>query len=1457
MIKHYNIGELYLAKSKMHYIHRLPLLTFGDVMSQICLDLYVNSERTGEAWMFNVKDSVKFNLQKRLLVTTDGITSLSIEEENGAQTYCENVSFGNTHFVANDNTGRIVRKTIVDGYEKYVLEYPDMSKEIYSLDGRIECVNDKYGNLLLEYEYETANNNAIKSITYRGNKKIVFERDETTEIVPNSIKYVVNDEEVCETTIDWSNGLINIAHYSGANYLIDASHELYVAQIMEGANVVEKLECRRSGDEMIFTSVKDGVVDTTTYKAMHYTDLYSFDMIDITDRNGVKTRVQYDKGRPMYSYEWTGYDNDTFSANGYFDRVVNVCVDDKLMGLISPNQGNYMSTVDSAQDNRYYYGSSAEMSGPHNVIISGWVKAMSEDVKNFEMHVDGRGVLPKVNIIETGIWQFFAHSFDNSTQSVEVYCLDNVEFKDVRITIKKKKATAIEYYLTNNDTELSVSEMRFGTMNGQLIEKGEVSGKDLVRHFVGKIRGDHPNEFYYTQDGLTPTLIQNASNVVVYVDGESHNLSEYSLVQRIYYGSTYEEIKYDFSKTDGTFDLLYFSSDGTLDKTETVNKQLDLVSVVEPYTTINYNRNTNGLIASIVQEGGPNNVTYVYDANYTKLNRVTDGFGSVDYTMDDVWGFMTKSAIPQSGIVKTETTFDMTADGEYLQSVTFGKNTEKTTNTINYAVGKISQLSSSGVSYNIENYMPTSITVWKNNALIKGYVYSNDLKTVNEETYGETSTMYTKTRSVDDYGRLVNKDGYISNIYGVTPKFINGTHNYGANNGSAVLAQQTDEISNETTKYGYEEDVIKEVVTYKNNATVKETTYEHDDNDRILTETFEYKQNWTKSSTMTIGYAEAPNSWKTDNRVSSFKHKDTGGNVMTTTQTYDVHHRPKNKTNSAGGVAHKRDIVYNGAKIESVEHGLKRNSVNTQIHNVAYTYDVLGRIESETDSVTEKAKSYKYDAVGRLVRENNEELGKSYAYTYDAVGNVNTRQEYPYKTTMLMSADMLSQDTFAYDTTHPDRLVSYNGKPITYDYQGNLRSYDGKTYSWTKGRLSRIEVGTGEFSLGTKNWQFLYNGYGQRVKKIYTYAPAPNETTTDEYITSETTSYIYDHSGRLVEESTTTIKNTGTTSTSQTEYIYDHEGIIGARYNNALYYFKRNLQGDVIEVYSGAGIKQTTFTYDAYGRCTVGGNTFIANRFKIRYRGYYYDTETGLYWVQTRYYNPDWCRWISPDSISYLDPETPHGLNLYLYCANDPINHYDPSGHETKWWQWALFGIGMTLVAVAAGMAIIGTGGIAAFGTGALIGSLSLGTVGAAVGGVIGYANDGLDGILGGILAGFGIGAIIGFAIGGGVGHGVYSSQVGTTYSGVGKLVKNPKINWSSSRFPHVGQRMAERKISSKLIGKTLKNGYAFMQTPDKYLIVGRKAAVVITSVGEVITTWAANNYDSNLMDVLRSIFGF
>ena len=111
--------------------------------------------------------------------------------------------------------------------------------------------------------------------------------------------------------------------------------------------------------------------------------------------------------------------------------------------------------------------------------------------------------------------------------------------------------------------------------------------------------------------------------------------------------------------------------------------------------------------------------------------------------------------------------------------------------------------------------------------------------------------------------------------------------------------------------------------------------------------------------------------------------------------------------------------------------------------------------------------------------------------------------------------------------------------------------------------------------------------------------------------------------------------------------------------------------------------KTYVYSYNGVaGNCTIlysASNTIVNNN-PIRYRGYYYDQDTKLYYLNARYYCPEWRRFISPDDTAYLDIESANGLNLYAYCGNDPINYKDPSGH-----------LAITTIAIIAG-AIIGFG---------------------------------------------------------------------------------------------------------------------------------------------------------------------
>ena len=111
------------------------------------------------------------------------------------------------------------------------------------------------------------------------------------------------------------------------------------------------------------------------------------------------------------------------------------------------------------------------------------------------------------------------------------------------------------------------------------------------------------------------------------------------------------------------------------------------------------------------------------------------------------------------------------------------------------------------------------------------------------------------------------------------------------------------------------------------------------------------------------------------------------------------------------------------------------------------------------------------------------------------------------------------------------------------------------------------------------------------------------------------------------------------------------------------------------------------YKYDAWGNheaeVAAEGYVALAEINPFRYRGYYYDTETGLYYLQTRYYDPEVGRFISRDSIEYANPETINGLNLYAYCGNNPVMKVDLTGNA--WREGLLFGFGAVVGAVIGG----------------------------------------------------------------------------------------------------------------------------------------------------------------------------
>ena len=121
-----------------------------------------------------------------------------------------------------------------------------------------------------------------------------------------------------------------------------------------------------------------------------------------------------------------------------------------------------------------------------------------------------------------------------------------------------------------------------------------------------------------------------------------------------------------------------------------------------------------------------------------------------------------------------------------------------------------------------------------------------------------------------------------------------------------------------------------------------------------------------------------------------------------------------------------------------------------------------------------------------------------------------------------------------------------------------------------------------------------------------------------------------------------------------------------------VFFYEKNTHGDIIALYNAEGKQICTYTYDAWGACMIFRQSNvtltaleddIAKRNPFRYRGYYYDFETGLYYLQSRYYNPEWGRFINADGYINANGDI-IGFNIFAYCGNNPIMETDPTG---KW----------------------------------------------------------------------------------------------------------------------------------------------------------------------------------------------
>ena len=335
---------------------------------------------------------------------------------------------------------------------------------------------------------------------------------------------------------------------------------------------------------------------------------------------------------------------------------------------------------------------------------------------------------------------------------------------------------------------------------------------------------------------------------------------------------------------------------------------------------------------------------------------------------------------------------------------------------------------------------------------------------------------------------------------------------------------------------------------------------------------------------------------------------------------------------------------------------LKYKKGSSDLRGFTYTYDASGnitKIVTEGTNVPQAAltKEYTYDALGQLATEVNGS-GTTFGYAYDTAGNIRS-----------ITKDGTATKSFGYtNPSWPDLLTSVTSGSTTKDilYEGQTQTsgvpssgnpvtyYNGKdyTFTWTKGRQLASATVDG------KQVSYAYDMAGVRSSKqvgdtTYTYTTLSGKVMRQTWGDNNALEFVYDDGNQPF------------------AVIYKHGQ------TTELYYYVLNAQGDVSAILDSSGRLAASYDYDAWGNCTVYDSsakvltdpTSIANLNPLRYRGYYYDAETGFYYLQSRYYDPAICRFINADTFATTDANGLLSANMFAYCENNPIGNSDPDGY--------------------------------------------------------------------------------------------------------------------------------------------------------------------------------------------------
>ncbi len=413
------------------------------------------------------------------------------------------------------------------------------------------------------------------------------------------------------------------------------------------------------------------------------------------------------------------------------------------------------------------------------------------------------------------------------------------------------------------------------------------------------------------------------------------------------------------------------------------------------------------------------------------------------------------------------------------------------------------------------------------------------------------------------------------------------------------VTKETDKSNNQVTTFTYDADNKQKTKDEGNSNTL---TYTYDENGNVKQRKFV-----VGSTTLTDD-----NTFNTLDQLTKIQENS----ITRATFTYDETDKIASRKNADGTVSlYKYDGA--GNLVQQVNY----DSAGEILDSFGYVYDNKGRNTTVTSNAG--TTSYVYDELDQLTKETRPD-GKVYDYTYDEVGN---------RLTMTVTPSGGSATTTTYHYDNANQITDVNGTNYTYDTNGNLTSDGTKTYVYdNEDRLTAVKD-----SGGNTIASFTYDSKGMR--KTMTTA-------------ADTITFHYDENNNVVYE-------TDSSNAVIASYTWNGNQPVSMTRGGQTYYYQLNGHGDVVALTNSTGAVVNTYEYDAFGN-VVNQTGTVVNPYL--YAGYRYDKETGLFYLQARYYDAKTGRFLTLDSQSGDDLE-PITQNAYLYVGNSPIEFIDTDGN--------------------------------------------------------------------------------------------------------------------------------------------------------------------------------------------------